>query len=327
MTRHPAHTTRTACRSTATLRCALATLAALTVCVVLGIVAGSAGAVTNGFAVTPLRFDAKVTAGTAKTYQISVLNSYSTRAAFVVTKQDFAGSQSDPYAAPVFLGGQVDSPISGADWLVPNTTSFSLDPGDTKVVNVSVNVPSGATGGHYAAIMIGSPTQTISADLKAKSQVAVLFMLNAGGVPPPELVIDDVYVNDGGDVVIDYTNNGDTAVEPDGKLQFRDPITGELLDTNKNKCGETGNALPGATGRCIIETDGEDGSALLKRGSAQLVDDSGARATAKMPIEWSGSLASLLLPLAGVCLLVFYFAFLRRRREEEEDDVLPPHAT
>ena len=324
MTRPLAHTVRTARRSPAMLRCALASVVALMAVMVLGIVATPAGAVTNGFAVTPLRYDAKVTAGISKTYPVSVLNSYSTRATFVVTKQDFAGSQSDPYAAPVFLGGQVDSPISGADWLDPSTTSFALDPGDTKVVNVTVRAPSGATGGHYAAIMIGSPTQAISSDLKAKSQVAVLFMLNAGGVPPPELVIDDVYVNDGGDVVIDYTNNGDTAVEPDGTLEYRDPITGEILSTDKGKCGTTGNALPGSAGRCIIETDGEDGSALLKRGSVLISDDSGARATAKMPIEWSGSLASLLLPLAGVSLLVFYFAFLRRRREEEEDEVLPP---
>lgn len=274
-----------------------------------------ASASNNGFAVTPLSVDVNIDPGTSKTQTITVLNTMSSKSTFTVSKEDYSGSVTDPASAPVLLGGEVDSPMSGYDWLSTGTSSFSLSPGDSKAFTVTMTAPSGASGGHYAALVISSSAVKISDEVSAKSEVAVLFLMNAGNAPPPELVIEDVTTTNPGETVIDYINEGVKAATPEATITYVDPITGEVVEISTGS--ECTTALPGAAGQCVVSTK-DVGDSLLKAGEVVLAND-GRKTKSALPTEWSGSWSSGLLPLVGMGLFGIYFFRLRRRRSNDDD--------
>ena len=311
------HTTSPVKARIANLR-QLVCLLALCACALL-VFASSAQA--EGFSVSPLEFDFDQKAGTGDDKTITVLNTNNSKMGFTIATEDISGNKDDPNANPVLLGATVASPISGAGWLNPSTNSFTLDSGEAKKLTVRVTVPEGAQGGHYAAVTVSAAPQIISASLTAQSRVAVLFMMNAGNVPPPELVIEDVVTTTAGQTIIDYRNEGRKAATPDATITYVDPITGEVVATRKAK--DCGTALPGGVARCVIgKPNGDLG--LVANGSV-MIDNDGIKTKAKLPTEWSGSWSSMLLPLAGLFMLIFYFARIRRRVDEDEEDdgVLP----
>jgi hypothetical protein len=240
--------------------------------------------------------------------------------------EDVAGSKSDPNSSPILQGGVVDSSISGARWISPEANSVRVNSGESRDVEVKVTAPESATGGHYAALTVAGESTTIGAGVSATSRVAVLFFMNAGSAPPPEIVIRDVVVTEQGETIIDYVNEGTTGTKPDASVVYTDPITGRTTGTGKTDGGSgvdsvddvgTGSsnctyALPGAAGQCRI-TVHDQKDALLRKGEVVLTND-GKTAKAPVPTEWTGENTSLLLPLIGVAMLVLYFAFLHRMR-------------
>lgn len=294
----------------------LGALLALSLCAVLLLTPGRAQAASSGFAVSPLRVNMSLDAGASKKQSIEIRNSLAKRTTFTVHREDFSGSRTDPNAAPVLLGGEVDSSISGTDWLEPNVSSFTLDPQEERTITVTVTAPASATGGHYAALIVSTPAIAVSGDISARSEVAVLFMMNAGSVPPPELVIDEVTVTEDGETIIDYVNNGQTDATPDVKVIYRDPVTGRTVSSGTGSCRST--TLPGSAGRCVLNGTRDSDSGVvspLREGEVVLTSD-GRRARAEVPVEWSGSGGAWLLPLVGLGLLVLYFARVRRRQED-----------
>lgn len=268
-----------------------------------------------GFSISPMRFDLEVGPGRTGTYSIRVRNTDTVKTTYTVTKEDFSGSKSDPHATPVLLGGRLDSAISGVDWLVPATTSFKLNPGQEYSLTVKVKVPSGATGGHYAAIIVNGATRSIG-DMTAQSRAAVLFLMNAGGSLPPEIVIDKITQPTKHITKVIYKNDGDTAVHPNGTINYRSPIGGGSVRVPARDCT---TALPGGIGECTFETGSADGVGPIREGAVQLVTDQGTRAAADLPVEWAGSWSALLLPLTGLALLFAYFFAIWRRRRRRDD--------
>jgi hypothetical protein len=274
---------------------------------------------SEGFSVSPLRFDVSTKAGSSSQHKITVENNSNGKLTFNVSKEDVVGNADDPLANPVLTGGKNPSSISGYDWISSLPSSFTLDKGDSKSFWAKVTVPSGAKGGHYAAVLISSaPTRMDSGT--ASSRAGVLFMMNAGGTPPPEIVIEDVTVTGDDKTVIDYVNEGDTEVTPEATITYVDPVTGQTLGVKKAKDCTT--ALPGGSGRCEAEVleDMKPSPSGLVRPEVELSND-GRSAKAALPTEWSGSFASLLLPLIGFGLLGAY-VFRRRRRAADADDSL-----
>ncbi len=275
----------------------------------------------GGFMVSPSRLDVDVRPGSATQRVVSVQNTQNRTMRFVPSVVDFTGSASDPLASPVLLDGRVDSPISGSGWLSAPRSGFQLAPGQTRNLTVTIRAPAGATGARYAALVVTGQRQDVSPSLSVQSRVASLFLLNAGGVGPPELVFESVFVNEGGNTVIDYFNDGAVDATPDATMRFENPITGETID---ERSGECSTALPGAMGRCVIEGEGPVGGGLLDqvyRGEVAL-SNGGREFTQAMPVQVAGGIKSLLLPLAGIGLFAGYFVFLRRRGSEDEDEEL-----
>jgi len=278
-----------------------------------------AHAESAGFAVQPLLVEADVDPGKSVKQTLTVTNTTSTRQTFAVGKEDIAGSRKDAYSSPVLLGGKVNSPISGYDWIDGLPGSVTIGPGESENVQLTVAAPSNATGGHYAAVTFTTGTTDIG-DVDVRSRVAVLFLMNAGGVPPPEIVIEDVTVRENGKTVVDYVNGGEKTVRPKATVTYVDAITGKTVATrNAEECTM---ALPGAMGRCEIEALGKDArdGTLLTRPKVTLTNGLGRTAKAELPVEWSGNWSAMILPIVGFVLLLL-FVLRRRRREPEEEEL------
>ena len=289
------------------------------------------GSDSVGFGVAPLRFDVETKAGNSSTHQIMISNSDSVANRYTFSKEDFQGDKDEPDATPVLLGGKFNSDISGYDWITA-PDPVTVPAGGSRTVTVRVSVPAGATGGHYAALIVSGEART-AGEVVAQSRVGVLFMMNAGGVPPPDIVITEIRQVGPTTTVTEYINNGTTDTSPTGTIT-QDPVG---PGPNRTIPGECTTALPGGSGKCTFET-GKDGGAggtdgsgngldagLLPAGPVEqyvdIVGDPGEEGTAargELPTEWAGTWTSLLLPLVGIALFVLYFLFLRRRRKDGE---------
>ena len=275
---------------------------------------------SEGFSVDPLRFDITTSPGKSSQHQITVVNSADNKMSFSVSKQDVVGNSRDPYANPVLTGGETDSSISGYDWITSLPNDFTLEAGKSKSFSVKVKVPSGATGGHYAAVTVAASGKNFDSGT-VESRVAVLFMMNAGGTAPPEVVIDDVYVNNEGETVVDYINEGDTEVTPEATVTYVDPITGETVAVYKSE--ECTTTLPDGMGECVVKALDEsvDSKSGLLKPEVELAND-GRKAKAALPTQWSGSWMPLILPVTGLGMLAIFF-WRRRRRTEDPELELP----
>jgi hypothetical protein len=308
-------------------------LLALTACVVLALgLAGTAAAAGSiqrsgsdsvGFGVSPLRFDLDTAPGSSSTQTITITNTTTSASRYTFSKEDFSGDRDDPAATPVLLGGKLDTSISGYDWIeLPDPVSIPA--GESRAVKVKVNAPSGATGGHYAALLVTGEARS-AGQVVAASRIGVLFSMNAGGTPPPEIVITEVQEVGPTRTVTRFVNEGTTTIDrPTGTIT-RDPVGPGDPRRIEGECTE--NVMPGAAGECVFEdvTAGEDevfGIGPVEQ-YVDIVGDPGEEGTAArgdLPTEWAGTWTGLLLPLVGVALFVLYFLFLRRRRKGGEDE-------
>ncbi|MCZ4496573.1 MAG: hypothetical protein JWM25_1156 [Thermoleophilia bacterium] len=305
----------------------IATLAMTLVMLLLAAPQAGATVASNGdsvgFGVAPLIFELEAKPGASVVQQIRVTNTDERATTFTFSKEDFEGSKADPDATPVLLGGKFESAISGYDW-VTTPEDITVPAGQTKLVNVRVAVPADATGGHYTALFVMPTARTANA-LIAQSRMGVLFLMNAGGVPPPDLVVTEITQVGPNKTVTRYTNGGATAVKPTPRIteETRGPGSGTKRTIAEGTCTR---ALPGAVGECEIVTKngttvggGRDGLIPGKR-SLELVSPEGSSATEDLPTEWASTWSSLLLPLVGIALAVIYFLFLRRRLKTDDED-------
>ena len=302
----------------------LAALAALLVAVP----GASAADSSVGFGVTPLRFDVETGAGSSSTHTIRITNTNTTATRFTFSKEDFEGDKQDPALTPVLLGGKFASDISGYDWIqLPDPVT--IQPDESRSIAVKVNVPAGATGAHYAALIVTGESRSTGA-ITAESRMGVLFLMNAGGAPPPDIVVTETTIVGPTKTVTKFVNEGTTPVkDTKGTLTTKTPgkkrvITGEC----------TKYVMPKAAGECVFDTGEEGGSSTTSGPASSLpsfgpeesyVDvvgnpgDEETSARGELPKEWAGTWSSMLLPFVGIALFVLYFLFLRRRRKDDEE--------
>ncbi len=286
-----------------------------------------------GFGVTPLRFDVEAGAGSSSTHSITISNTNTAATRFTFSKEDFEGDKQDPAQTPVLLGGKFESDISGFDWIaLPDPVT--IPPDQSRTVQVKVNVPAGAKGAHYAALIVAGESRN-AGQIVAESRMGVLFLMNAGGAPPPDIVVTETTIVGPTKTVTKFINEGTTPVKNTTGTLTKDPKGPGKTKKIKGRC--TPYVMPKAAGECVFET-GTDGSSTGSSGSGsgddggfavgpvdQWVDvvgnpgDEETSARGELPTEWAGTWSSMLLPLVGVALFVLYFLFLRRRRKDDEE--------
>lgn len=275
-----------------------------------------------GFGVAPMRFDVETDPGKSSSHTITIRNTNPTETRFTFSKEDFEGDKKDPTLTPVLLGGKFASAISGYDWIaLPDAVTIPAE--ESRTVTVKVNVPAGTTGAHYAALIVTGEARSVGA-LTAESRIGVLFNMNAGGAPPPDIVVTETTIVGPGKTVTRFINRGRTPVRNTKGTITRDPKGPGRTTKTPGRC--TPYVMPGAAGECVFETDENDAGLLPVGPVDEWVDvvgnpgDEETSARGDLPTEWAGTWTSMLLPLVGVALFVLYFLFLRRRRKDVEED-------
>lgn len=295
---------------------------ALSLCLLAAVpaVGTAADATIDGFGVTPMRHDVDVSAGNRVKRQITITNTTNAAATYTLTREDIEGDAEDPAGTPVLLGGERESSISGYDW-IDAPERVTIPAGGSRVVPITIEAPAGATGGHYAALVVTGPASA-AGQLELESRIAVVFLMNAGKVPPPQIVITEVTEVGPTTTKTQYVNEGRTEVTPTGEIVVRDPVTHRIIRRVPATCS---TALPKATGTCTFE-DGGEGTTVADHGgvtggvtsgleqrSISLGTVKGDKTSAELPTRWAGSWSGYVLPLIGLALFVTYFLFLRGR--------------
>jgi hypothetical protein len=292
----------------------------------------------NGFSVEPMMFgddQLTISPGHSRTVTVQITNTTEDRQTYGLGTEDIEGDATDPNLNPVLLGTTVPSPISAADWIHPAAGGIELGAGHVRAVKVEVDVPTAASGAHYAALTITSQGHVEDGGtITAQSRVAVLFFINAGGVPPPEIVIEHTHTTTGGQTTFDWhtqyvQGQAPKPIKPQVQIEYVDPITGQTVKTVTNGTCTTG--IPDTSGvesgTCTVDSPGTLVNNPFGTGHVGLtpvvtLTSDGRRTSAHMPTKWAGSWTSMLLPITGITLLILWFARRRRREEEEEEDVL-----
>ncbi len=315
--------TRTSTRIHAPLAALVAALAAMLVVVAPAGAVEQSGRDSVGFGVSPLIVDVERPPGTSSTHRLTITNTDTSAVKYTFSKEDFSGDQDDPGATPVLLGGKFESPISGYDWITL-PSPITVPAGSSRTVDVKVTAPSGATGPHYTAVMVTGEERS-AGRIIAKSRIGVLFLMNAGGAPPPELVITEITEVGPGRTVTQFINTGGNATEKVESSLESDPVgPGGKKDSAPGVCTQV--VLPGAAGECEYDTSELGGNSAfgLVKPSVNLVGEDaegeGTSARSELPTTWEGTWSSLLLVLVGLGLFVLYFLFLRRRRKQEAEE-------
>ncbi len=307
-------------RTTTSLAGMLLVLVAM-LAIVAPVQAATGGDDSVGFGVAPMRFDVETNAGATSTHSITITNTNTAPTRFTFSKEDFEGDKEDPALTPVLLGGKFRSDISGYDW-ISTPDAITIPPDQSRTLAVRVNVPAGATGAHYAALIVTGESRS-AGELTAESRLGVLFLMNAGGAPPPDIVITETTIVGPGRTVTRFINQGSTPVKNTKGTKTRNPKGPGPTTKTDGKC--TPYVMPGAAGECVFTDENGDDAGLLPIGPVdefvEVVGNPGDEETAargELPTEWAGTWSSMLLPLVGVALFVLYFLFLRRRRKDEE---------
>ena len=143
-------------------------------------------------------------------------------------------------------------------WIEAKQESFTLAPGEAKVINFSINVPSDAEpGGHYASIL-----SVVTADTDAKSgsaiaqKIGALVLLSVSGAVKEDLFIKEFsspFFIEKGPVpfTIRFENTGSIHVRPTGFVSISDAWDKKIKDI----AFPQKNILPGAIRKLDVTWD------------------------------------------------------------------------
>jgi hypothetical protein len=144
--------------------------------------------VQNDFVVEPGKTEVFLNPGENIVKNISITNRVNKVVKFKLSTEDFVGS--NDAKQPVVLMGDVNSPYSLKDFIIPEITEFSLEFGEKITIPVTVSVPLNAEPrGYYGALIVsndpdklgGGTAQDVEGKTRIVSRIGSLFLLRING--------------------------------------------------------------------------------------------------------------------------------------------------
>jgi hypothetical protein len=238
-----------------------------------------------------------------------------------------------------------NTPNELTDWMQVTPRTLSLEPGESKVVTVKIDVPTDASKGERYATVIAElppPASSEGSQVQVASRVGVRVYLNvgSGGEPASDFTISTLTAGRAEDgtptVTAQVTNTGDRALDLGGRLQLSDGPGGlragpfEVQAPRTLGIGQTGGVV------VLLDKQTPAGPWLARmtlrsgyvehtvRGTILFPDASG---TSGSPVKatpvtngtnWLLPVAGL-LGLLGLIGLVLFLLWRRRRRNDDDD--------
>jgi len=268
-----------------------------------------------GISISPLNFELTANPGDSVANKIKVTNPSNVTLRVQMTVEDFAVAGE---TGQVIVEPAETETYSLAKWVTVVPESFTLAPGERRVVDFIIKVPQNAEpGGHYGSILAtlsGSAGDSGFAGVGVSQKVGSLVLLSVSGDATESLAIVEFIVPDFlefGPVpfVLRFENTGSVHVRPRGLIaitNWRDKKVADVEFPQKN-------VLPGSKRK--VETSW-DVKWLFGKYTATVVGSYGTSNTPLSPwvvsfwvFPWKiGSV------VGGTAFLVLLFFFLTRRR-------------
>jgi hypothetical protein len=166
-------------------------------------------------------------------FNLTVRNDTAVTQAFRLTVQDFGSL--DESGGVAFLGtkaSDLEYKYGLAGWLIPGTDSISLEPGQTRKVNLTIENRSSLTpGGHYAAVLLtsqSSPENGQKPRVVIKQVLSSLVLVKKVGGEVYGLALDRIEVASNllkppDKLKLRFQNSGNVHVVPRGTVELKDP--------------------------------------------------------------------------------------------------------
>ena len=230
-----------------------------------------ASAAGNGLRVSPVRSaeDLVIMPGQTKSTPVTVTNITTTPANLQVVVNDFTASSDETGQPALILKPNEFAPKHSLKRFVKDIPSFSLQPGQSKTVQVVISVPSDATaGGYYGSVRFapaGSGGQDKTVTLAGS--VGSLILVRVPGDVKDLLSIAGFDVRQGGTTkslffdhnsivaTVRFQNEGNIQEQPFGKVLLKDRSNKILGEYEINDVSPRGNVLPDTVRKFEIPLD------------------------------------------------------------------------
>lgn len=190
-------------------------LGCFAVCVWVAVGASPTAAVAFSFSVNPTRIELAVPAGKQRGKAVRLDNTRSDTSVHIkVYVQDvlFLPDGTGNFPAP----GTTD--WSCASWIQVVPQELDIPPGQSQQVRLSVAVPSGTLGGHYAMVFFESSPSYVERGVGVNFRIGSLVQVTVPGTEVYQAKLADFLV-DGSKARLHLFNDGNLLIRPQGKIK------------------------------------------------------------------------------------------------------------
>lgn len=227
--------------------------------------ASDGAASDNGLKVSPVRSDITINSGATQVVVVTVNNVTNAISSYQIQVNDFTAGSDESGQPQILLDSTKFAATHSLKRLVGAVPNITLQPGESKNVNVPVTVPKGyAAGGYYGAIRFAPHTNDNAANknVTLSASVGSLVLVTVPGniheavsvasldarkkVGPNQIDSPRTIFTSSKDIngVIRFQNGGDVQEQPFGKLVLKDWRGKVLASYEVNNETPRGNVLP-----------------------------------------------------------------------------------
>ena len=216
----------------------------------------------HALTLSPVRFELRGDPGQVLTEKVNLMNEEKSTVTYYTSFANFQAQGET--GSPTF----VDPTDDIGTWMSA-TDSISLEPNESKTVNITVRIPENAEpGGHFGAVFWGTAPKDGSGQVSVGARTGVLVLLTVNG---------DVSEN-GGVIEFDtkdnkifftslpvpfyyrFQNSGGDRIKPEGDIKIRHILGWVSARVPANQI--EGNILPNSTRRFEVNWKSQNGSSL-----------------------------------------------------------------
>lgn len=285
----------------------------------------------NGLKISPVRTDLTIAPGSSASVTIYVQNVTSADATFQALVNDFVAGNNENGQPSLILDNSKYAPSHSLKRYIASIPNVTIAAGQTRPVQVSINIPADAAGGGYFGAVRFAPVENTNGkqNVTLAASVGSLILVKVPGDIKDNLTISSFDVrnsaaaNSGSSFftssgslysVVRFNNQGNVQEEPFGKIILKKG--GKVLQTTEiNNTDPRGNVLPNSIRRFSVKLDkvGSWGKYTVEGNFGYGTNGQLLSATSSFYVVPVMLIASVVVVLALVLLAIFGLPRVMRR--------------
>lgn len=232
--------------------------------------AAASSGTANGFKISPVRTDYTVNPGTNKTLQVFITNVTQTPENLQVLVNDFT-TNNENGAPALYLNNQSAPSHSLRQFVTLSNKTLDLQPGEQKIITVTIAIPANAkAGGYFGAVRVAPAALQGQQSVNLAASVASLILVTVPGNYNEQMSLASFDVLQNGhqhsvfkstkdlQVQARFDNTGDVQEQPFGKVNV---LKGSKIvySAEINNSDPRGNVLPDSIRRFTVDVKNVNG--------------------------------------------------------------------